>query len=209
MRRCFFSSPAWVNVDLHVYVLAEFVEHSHQPVNGEAAKLHVANAGKVRMADTGAAQARLNSAGARTGLTPDAEVHGAVPLHLLRPSERSDWSPRRTQKMDPANMRSHRGQWIDTWEEGHHAMAVSPAAAPGPFVTPGLADGASLAADPLGGMPGTADGPGPDGDGRGRLCDGAAGGWRPAGRGGGVECGARTVSFGTIFVTHEISRNEE
>ena len=55
MRRCFFSSPAWVNVDLHVYVLAELVEHSHQPVNGEAAKLYVANAGKVRVADTGAA----------------------------------------------------------------------------------------------------------------------------------------------------------
>ena len=39
-----------MNVDLHVYVLAEFVEHGHQPVNGEAAKLHVANAGKVRVA---------------------------------------------------------------------------------------------------------------------------------------------------------------
>ena len=40
MRRCFFISPAGGNVDLHVYVLAELVEHSHQPVNGEAAELH-------------------------------------------------------------------------------------------------------------------------------------------------------------------------
>ena len=55
MRRRFFSSPTRVNVDLHVYVLAELVEHSHQPVNGEAAKLHVANTGKVRVADAGAA----------------------------------------------------------------------------------------------------------------------------------------------------------
>ena len=49
-RRRFVSSSTRVNVDLHVYVLAEFVEHGHQPVNGEAAKLHVTNAGKVRVA---------------------------------------------------------------------------------------------------------------------------------------------------------------
>ena len=54
MRWRFFSGPARVNVDLHVYVLAKLIEHGHQPVNGEAAKLHVTNAGKVRMADTGA-----------------------------------------------------------------------------------------------------------------------------------------------------------
>ena len=35
-------------------MLAELVEYGHQTVNGEAVKLHVANAGKVRMADTGA-----------------------------------------------------------------------------------------------------------------------------------------------------------
>ena len=55
MRRRFFSGHARVNVDLHVYVLAELVEHGHQTVNGEAIKLHVADAGKVRMVDTGAA----------------------------------------------------------------------------------------------------------------------------------------------------------
>ena len=47
-RRRFVSSSTRVNVDLHVYVLAELVEHGHQPGMGEAAKLHVANAGKVR-----------------------------------------------------------------------------------------------------------------------------------------------------------------
>ena len=33
MRRRFLSDPARVNVDLHVDVLAELVEHGHQPVN--------------------------------------------------------------------------------------------------------------------------------------------------------------------------------
>lgn len=42
-----------MNVDLHVYVLAELVEHGHQTVNGETVKLHVANASKVRVTDTG------------------------------------------------------------------------------------------------------------------------------------------------------------
>ncbi len=42
-----------MNIDLHVYVLAELVEHGHQRVNGEAVKLYVANAAKVPMTDTG------------------------------------------------------------------------------------------------------------------------------------------------------------
>ena len=54
MRWRFFSGRARTNIDLYVYVLAELVEHDHQTVNGEAVKLHVANAGKVRMTDTGA-----------------------------------------------------------------------------------------------------------------------------------------------------------
>ena len=41
MRRRFFSDHARVNVDLHVYVLAKFIEHGHQTVNGETVKLHV------------------------------------------------------------------------------------------------------------------------------------------------------------------------
>ena len=48
MRRRFFSNHARVNVDLDAYVLAELVEHDHQAVNGEAAKLHVTNVGKIR-----------------------------------------------------------------------------------------------------------------------------------------------------------------
>ena len=41
--------------DRNTVWLAELVEHGHQTINGEVVKLHVANAGKVRMADTGAA----------------------------------------------------------------------------------------------------------------------------------------------------------
>lgn len=41
------------NVDPHVYAPAQLIEHDHQTVNGEAVKLYVANAGKVRMIDTG------------------------------------------------------------------------------------------------------------------------------------------------------------
>ena len=55
MCRPFSSGHARVNVDLHIHVLAELVEYGHQTVNSEAVKLHVADAGKVRMADTGAA----------------------------------------------------------------------------------------------------------------------------------------------------------
>ena len=42
-----------MNIDLHVYVLAELVEHGHQRVNGEAVKLYVANGAKIGMTDTG------------------------------------------------------------------------------------------------------------------------------------------------------------
>ena len=51
MRWRLLSGRARTNIDLYVYVLAELVEHGHQTVNGEAVKLHVANAGKVRMTD--------------------------------------------------------------------------------------------------------------------------------------------------------------
>ncbi len=52
MCRCFFSGHARMHVDLHVYLVSKLVEHSHQTVNGEAVKLYVTNAGKVRMTDT-------------------------------------------------------------------------------------------------------------------------------------------------------------
>ena len=52
MCRYFFSGHARMHVDLHVYLVSKLVEHSHQTVNGEAVKLYVTNAGKVRMTDT-------------------------------------------------------------------------------------------------------------------------------------------------------------
>ena len=55
MRGRFFSGPTRMNLDLHVYALAEPIEDGYQPVNGETVKLYVANAGKVRMIDTGTA----------------------------------------------------------------------------------------------------------------------------------------------------------
>ena len=52
MCRGFFSSHARMNLDLHVYLLAELIEHGHRAVNGEAVKLYFANTGKVRMTDS-------------------------------------------------------------------------------------------------------------------------------------------------------------
>ena len=42
-----------MNLDLHFHLLTEPVEYGHQTVNGEAVKLYVANAAKVRMINTG------------------------------------------------------------------------------------------------------------------------------------------------------------
>lgn len=42
-----------MNVDPHVYLPAELVKHGHEAIDREAVKLHIADAGKVRMADTG------------------------------------------------------------------------------------------------------------------------------------------------------------
>ena len=53
MCRCIFSNHARMNVDLHVYLLAELVQHGHEAVDREAVKLHFANARKVRMTDAG------------------------------------------------------------------------------------------------------------------------------------------------------------
>ena len=53
MRRYFFGGRTRMNADPHVHSPAQLIEHDHQTVNGEAVKLYVANAAKVRVTDTG------------------------------------------------------------------------------------------------------------------------------------------------------------
>ena len=71
---------------------------------------------------------RLNCKGAGTGLTPDAEVPGAVPLHPLRPSERSVRSQRSRPEKGP------RQPALKSWARDRH---LGRGVAKKPFVVAG------------------------------------------------------------------------
>ncbi len=162
---------------------------------GEMLTLTFSNASGARIADDTATGTITNSDPmprafmARFGRTAAVHVIEQVQERIEAPREVGFEGQFAGRQLRPGLVRELAGEFLNQFApsagtnragaDGHHPRSVSPASDTGAFATPGLADGTIMAADPMGGMPGTGNGLNPRGHfgrgfGGGKLQTGSA-----------------------------------